>query len=358
MRALRKAAFVASAVGAVLAASLPANAVDEVTVRRLAGADRFATAAEIARVTFSEREVNVVVARGDDFADALSGVNPAGSHYWGDGPGPVLLTRSDVLPQPTVDVIRELTPFDGIVMGTTDVVSARVARQVSSMVERSRRLGGEDRYDTNTWSYINTYQDEAEYPGTVGGVYTAFLASGADYADALTVGPLAYRQRLPLLLTAPDRLSPATKESLTYRRGHEHQIKRVVIVGGPGAVSRRVVRQIRVLDPEMEIVRLAGVTRQETAIEVLRYAESQLGWTIDHVNLVRGDGFADALAGGPHAGAEGAPMLLTAGVDDLGEVAREFLRSRAGTIGSIDVLGGESAVSEAVVADAQAAATP
>jgi lactocepin len=185
MRALRKGALVASVVGAVFSAALPAGAADEVTVRRLAGVDRFATAAEIARVTFPHGEVNVVVARGDDFADALSGVNPAGSHYWGDGQGPVLLTQSDALPPPTVDVIRELTPYDGIVMGTTDVVSARVARQVSRMVERSWRLGGQNRYDTNRWSYINTFQDEAEYPGTVDGVYTAFLASGAEYADAL-----------------------------------------------------------------------------------------------------------------------------------------------------------------------------
>ena len=96
-------------------------------------------------------------------------------------------------------MIRELAPFDGIIMGTTDVVSTRVARQVEDMVQRSWRLGGRTRYETNYGSYVNTFQDEAEYPGEVDGDYPAFLASGEDYADALSIGPVAYRHRIPLL---------------------------------------------------------------------------------------------------------------------------------------------------------------
>lgn len=326
-------------------------------MRRLAGPDRFATAAEVARATFADREVNVVVARGDDFPDALSAVNIAGSLYWGHGPGPVLLTQSDALPAATAEVMRELTPFDGFIMGTADVVSARVERQVARLVERSARLGGSDRYDTNFASYAGAYMDEAEYPNTVDGVYTAFLASGEAYADALAVGPLAYRERLPLLLTASDHLPEATKRALEFRRGHEHQINQLVVVGGVSAVSRKVLRQIRAHFPYIEIRRVAGTTRQETAVKVLEYAEVNLGWTVDHVNLVRGDGFADALAAGSHAGTERAPVLLTTGPDSLGDVTRDFLRSRAGEIGSIDVVGGEAAVSESVLADAKAAAT-
>ena len=76
------------------------------------------------------------------------------------------------------------------------------------------------------------------------------------------------------------------------------------------------------------------------------------------MNLARGDGFADALAGGPHGGEERAPILLTASVDDLTTATRDFLRSRAGTISSIDVLGDTTAVSDAVVEQARTAATP
>ncbi len=41
------------------------------------------------------------------------------------------------------------------------------------------------------------------------------------------------------------------------------------------------------------------------------------------MNLARGDGFADALAGGPHAGEERAPVLLTADVDE--QIERLFV---------------------------------
>lgn len=330
---------------------------EEVSTRRLAGDDRYGTAAVIARETFPHGDVNVVVAHGSDFPDALSGVNPAGSQYWGAGPGPVVLTRSTDLPAVTEDVIRELTPFDGIVMGTTDVVSRQVGRQVADLVERSWRLGGRTRYETNQFSYVNTFQDEAEYPGQVDGVYTAFLASGESFADALSIGPLAYRHRLPLLLTARDRLPEATAESLRYRQGHEHQIEDLVIVGGRGAVSSQVVRDIERLGLGINVRRIAGQNRQETAVKVFEYAEQALGWTPEHVNLARGDGFADALAGAPHAAVERSPVLLTARVDELGSVTREFLRSRSGTVSSIDVFGGPGAVSDAVVADARAAAT-
>jgi 5'-nucleotidase len=369
---LRRLTSVASitTVGALLTASAATGAVSSqeqaaaVEVRRLAGADRYATAAAIARATFPEGARNIVVARGDAFPDALSAVNLAAPRSYeteARAGGPILLTPRSGLPATTTAAIRQIPearPGDvqhSYVVGTSDVVSTTVERQLREAAPSAflRRIGGSDRYSTNHQAYHASFNGEAEIPREIGGARTYFLVSGASYADGISAGPLSYKERVPLLLTAPDRLLDATRRSLIYLKSSPPP-QNVIVVGGPAAVSDNVVRQVRALG--MNVTRIAGSNRQETAIKLFEFAEKEFGWKLDHVNLARGDDFADALAGGPHAGQERAPILLTTGVDDLSSTTRDFLRSRAGTITSIDVLGDRTAVSDAVVEQARTAA--
>lgn len=367
IRRLTSVASIATA-GALLTASAATGAVSSqeqaaaVEVRRLAGADRYATAAAIALATFPNGARNVVVARGDAFPDALSAINPAapGSETSDvrDG-GPILLTPRSGLPATTTAAIRQMRQASqgyqvNSIVGTSDVVSSNVDRQMREAGAPAGRIGGFDRYATNYRSYTSSYNGEGAIPRQIDGANTLFLVSGASYADGISAGPLAYREKLPLLLTAPDRLLDATRRSLTYMRFNVTP-EQVIVVGGPAAVSDHVVRQVQALG--MKVRRIAGTNRQETAIKLFEFAEQEFGWKLDHVNLARGDDFADALAGGPHAGSERAPILLTSGVNSLSTTTRDFLRSRAGTITSVDVLGDTTAVSDAVVQQAQTADT-
>ena len=254
------------------------------------------------------------------------------------------------MPEPVAAVVRDFTPHDAVVIGTPDVVSTTVEGFLARHALRTYRDGGRDRWSTNFLTYVGPYNGEAEQPRAVDGLPTALLVSGAGWADAVAAGPVAYEERVPLLMTAPDRLPASTRAALVYNR-----LEQVVVVGGPSAVSPAVVRELEALG--LRVRRVAGASRQETAIRVFEFAEQEFGWTLRHVNLARGDGFADALAGGPHGGEERAPILLTAGVDDLTTTTRDFLRSRAGTVSSIDVLGDTTAVSDAVVEQARTAAT-
>jgi len=352
------------AVGAVLATASPSVATEEVSTRRLAGPDRYATAAAIARATWPEqsdgrRAYRAVVARGDAFPDALAGVNVVGVQD-----GPVLLTPFAEAPQPTLDVIRDFGIDQLAILGETDVVSARVEQQINDALTPydASRIAGRDRYETAARAYTSRYDCYERMPAAVGGMKTAFLASGLQFADAMAAGPVAFGENVPLLLTAPDRLPAATRDALAYEGpGPEgsgcgdRQIEQVVIVGGETVVSADVAQQVA--DLGYAVRRIAGGNRQETAIRLFEFAEAEFGWAVDHVNLARGDGFADAIAGGPHAGREQAPVLLTVSADDLGQVTRSFLESRAQTISSIDVFGDHTAVSHEVVAGAQQAAT-
>ena len=363
MRTRRSALVSLLAVGAVVAAAAPSAATEDVATRRLAGPDRYATAAAIARATFPARDAEgprsgiPSVARGDAFPDALAAVNLVFN-------GPVLLTPFAQAPEPTLAVLRDFGNPLVLVMGEADVVSPRVEQEIQQLRDfygdpvRTQRVAGRDRYETAARAYRQAYDCEDRSPGIVDGLPTAFLTSGLQFADAMTAGPIAYGETLPLLLTAPDRLPDATRSALAYEGlggCTGKQIKQVVIVGGESVVSAAVAQQVR--DAGYAVRRVAGANRQETAVRVFEFAEAEFGWALDHVNLARGDAFPDAIAGGPHGGREEAPILLTAGANDLGEVTRSFLRSRAQTVASIDVFGSNTAVSDQVVEDARRAAT-
>src|SRR5690606_16448261 len=95
-----------------------ADTTDEVT--RLAGPDRYATAAAIAGEFPAGADV-VYVASGQNFPDALAGAALAGSQG-----APVLLVRSDGIPTATHEALRELFPFRVVVLGGTGSVSTNV----------------------------------------------------------------------------------------------------------------------------------------------------------------------------------------------------------------------------------------
>ncbi len=327
-----------------------------VTVTRLAGADRYATAAAIARATFPTGpylRTDVVVARGDAFPDALSAVNLTGARY--GGPASLLLTERDRLPADSAAVVDASHYIHGFIVGAADVVGDAVADRVAAAQETSfvMRMGGADRYETNAAVYRTAYDGEADVPASVDGQRTALLVSGTSYADAISAGPVASEERLPLLLSDPTTLSGTVEDIFSTNR--DRGITQVVVVGGPQAVSEQVVAQLEAMG--LTVRRVAGADRQATSVAMFDFAAQEFGWTPRNVTLVRGDDFADAVADATRAGRWHAPMLLTAGPDDLGGAARAFLSAHAGDVTGLEVLGDQSAVSDAVVADAVNAVT-
>lgn len=89
-------------------------------LQRVAGPDRYATAAELASYYPSGVDT-VVVATGQAFPDALSGAARAG-----DRRGPVLLVTQNGVYQNTRDALAELDPRRIVIVGGTGVISAEV----------------------------------------------------------------------------------------------------------------------------------------------------------------------------------------------------------------------------------------
>jgi len=173
------------------------------------------------------------------------------------------------------------------------------------------RMSGPTRYDTA--AAVATSQGAA-HVGTVGGMPTAIVASGANFPDALATGPLAFADALPVLLTDPTTLSAQTAAALSTLG-----VKQVLIPGGLLSVSAAVESAIKAQG--MTTVRFAGTDRFDTAAKIGAYAVSQLGFSYATTVLADGLTFADALAAGPFAGHSLSPILLTDAVPTSTEAA-------------------------------------
>jgi len=326
------------------AAAVPALAAETVSVERIAGADRYSTAAAAALEGWPDGS-DVVLARGDDFPDGL-----AAAFLANPGPFPILLTDPNKLPAATLNALQELGTRHVTIAGGLSAVSATVEQDLRQRGFLTTRFGGTDRFDTAAAIAAsrpeNIFYDDARQ------TYVAVLANGYRFPDALTAGPMAAMQdfAIPILLTDRDRIPNSTRQALLDR-----SIGHVFIVGGNAVVSDQVTAALTTMGVTFE--RIAGTDRTATAAAVADLTHRYLGWNADHVNLVRGDAFPDALPAGPHGGAEQSPILLTVAPDVLGEATRDYLQRRSVTIQSIHVFGDQTAISDATAEDARSAAT-
>ena len=306
---------------------------------RLAGDDRFGTAADIAVKTFGTSGT-VLLANGleDHLVDSL-----AGNYLAGFEDAPILLTGDGGIPPATLTALETLGATRVIILGGTDAVSAAQATQLDATYDVSR-VGGRDRYQT---AALIATTPPASYVGAA----TAIVArgDGQQFADALVAGPISFRAQFPILLTRPDSLPLESQQALETLA-----INRVIIAGGTDAVSESTAAQIRLPrgDGFITTKRVAGPNKFSTAVAMARFATGELAFPRLHVDLARGDVGADALTGGPHTGRVGGYILLTEGPTVLGAAAEGYLAEEAITLEGGHVFGGTAAISDAVVAQA------
>lgn len=335
------AALVVLAMAAVLVPlASPASSVANVRTERIGGDNRYETAALIARSTFSS-STTAVLASGENFPDALAGSALAGARS-----APVLLTAFSALPAPTRDALQTLQVKDVLILGGPAAVSDAVRNNLVAQGYNVSRIEGANRYATAAEVARRVALSGI---GSLNGKRTAFLASGQNFPDALAAGPLANVGRHPVLLTPSASLAPETAAAI-----RDLQIQHVVILGGTFAVSDVVKAEIERQNVTTE--RLAGANRADTATVVANFALAQFGFEGVNVVLARGDGFADALAGGPNAGKSRAPILLTSTPNNLAAETSRWLSDHYATVALIRVLGGPGAVSDPVLNEAKLAA--
>ena len=211
--------------------------------------------------------------------------------------------------------------------------------QLTSLGYTLNEITGSNRYDTSaavaTFAAANLGSI-----GQFGGLRTTIVATGTNFADALSAGAPAYAGRHPILLTLPDVLPTSVGDALKTISAQQ-----VIVLGGTAAVSEDVVTQIKALGIS-SVIRIGGANRYETAKNVADTVIDPLGFNFYGTPAAGGGarfGERNALSAGPHAGVIKAPMLLVQ-TCALPAPTKTFLTTNSPVIDLVRAIGGTSAI--------------
>ncbi len=190
-------------------------------IHRLWGKNRYQTATAISKETFASDWQSVTITSGANFPDALSAVNVAFV-----SPGPILLSNGTSLDSDTLSEIDRMSIKKAYLVGGTSVLSESVANQLKGKGITVTRLSGPDRYATSLAAAKTGFPKSAD---------KVYFATGKNFPDGLSAGPLVYKDSGPLLLTNGKCL-PA--DTVSYV--NSLNAKEIVIFGGTEAVSTQI----------------------------------------------------------------------------------------------------------------------
>ncbi|MCL2503474.1 MAG: cell wall-binding repeat-containing protein, partial [Coriobacteriia bacterium] len=197
--------------------------------------------------------------------------------------------------------IERLGAKKAYIMGSSAAVSNAVEASLVGVGLQTERIVGADRYATSALT-------ASKVAGLEGTAFAkkAFLARGDNFADGLAASPLAYRNKIPVVLTRPTELSaPAANVIGTLG------ITDVTILGSSAAVSEGIEGAVNALGTVTATRRLQGADRYATAQEIAKYAFANSLATMGFIGVATGLDFPDALAGGIATGERGGIMVLT-----------------------------------------------
>jgi len=316
---------------------------------RLWGKSAIATAVAVAQEGWQRTKV-VLLARTDHYSDALAASTLAQA-YKNDprvgGPAPLLLTQSHSLSSETLEEMNRLGAEIAIVLGGPGAISETVLNQLRANGITPDRVWQDGAYgtaaDVARRLRINALSWGASPPDT------AVLTTGEDFADALAVASPAAANNMPILLTKKDFLSPETSQVL-----QELQIQRVIVIGGPSAISEAVLETLREMGIEVA-TRIWGNDAYETAIKIGSEGNAYFHFSDGYpVFVVRGDFFSDGLTISALAARFRAPVLLTE-PSRMPPSTQSFLTVFKNRIRKVYILGGPGAISAAVESQAKRA---
>ncbi|MEW1956577.1 cell wall-binding repeat-containing protein [Kineococcus sp. NPDC059986] len=301
---------------------------------QVSGVDRFDTAAQIATKAFPGGSSTVVVANGDRAIDAQAGAYAAGLNN-----APILLTQKSNVPAYTVNAIKTLKATKAIVLGDSNSVDATAIAQMTAAGLQVQVVSGSDRFATAAAIYnLGSTKSSTVF------LARADLLAGQVSPDALAASPLSF-DGTPVLLTNAGSLPAATASAIT-----SGGVKNVVVLGN--AITDSVKTAVTGLGAT--VTTIAGDDRSLTAQKIAEYGIQQGKYQRTTATIANGDKI-DALAAGPWAAKNNAPILLTLGTNALGTGTTNYLTANASTLVTGVAFGDTNSVPTSLTAAAKTA---
>ncbi len=216
-----KKAFIIGGTGAVSSKVEDAIKNKGIEIERISGNDRYDTSVEIAKKVGANN--GVIIAKGDDFTDALSAAPIAASKEM-----PIILIPKDKVTDTLQNYLKNNNISKTYVIGDKDIINDDVVKQFPN----AERITGNNEYERNI-NTINKFSKDLKYD-------TVYFASRKGFADSLSGSALAALTASPIILV--DENSEAKVKE--YIDSNIKDIGQVNVLGGEGVVNTSLLEKI------------------------------------------------------------------------------------------------------------------
>lgn len=192
-----------------------------ITVKRLAGDNRYETSYEIAKELLkSNKAKEAIIVNGFKNVDALSVSSLATKENL-----PILLNDENRLSKDIKNIVGDSNIKKMYIIGGRTSLPRRIEDNIKALDIEYERLAGEDRYETSSKIAKYAYENSDK----------VILASGENSIDALAAGVLTKMEKAPMLLVQKRRIPKSISNRI-----EESKAKKFLLIGGEKTISDRV----------------------------------------------------------------------------------------------------------------------
>lgn len=297
-----------------------ANKTNE-NVQRISGENRVQTAIEVSKKMFKEGTNKVVLANQDNYSDVLTAAPFAKANN-----ASLLYISSKSISKEVMSEISRLKAKEITIIGGEESVDEGLKKELEKRNFKVDRLSGSDRYKTSAKIAAKLIGDKTT---------TLEIASGENYADALSLNNAAEKDKAPILLVRVNAIDKSVEDVIKSSKA-----SLINIAGGEKSVSESTKANIKKIS-NATVNRMGGADRYETSILLAKYSGAK-----EVVVVASGENFADALVAAPFSAKQNGAILLT-NKEKLGQKAEQFIKDTK--FNKSYVIGGEKSVSEDVI---------
>ena len=297
-----------------------ANTTNE-NVQRISGENRVQTAIEVSKKMFKEGTNKVVLANQDNYSDVLTA-----SPFAKANNASLLYVSSNSISKEVMSEISRLKAKEITIIGGEKSVDEGLKKELEKRNFKVDRLSGIDRYKTSAKIAAKLINDKTT---------TLEIASGENYADALSLNNAAEKDKAPILLVRVNAIDKSVEDVIKSSKA-----SLINIAGGEKSVSESTKVNVKKIS-NATVNRIGGADRYETSILLAKYSGAK-----EVVVVASGENFADALVAAPFSAKQKGAILLT-NKDKLGQKTEQFIKDTK--FNKSYVIGGEKSVSEDVI---------
>ena len=300
-------------------------------ISRLSGADSYETAAQISKAMYPNGTDTAIIVTRNGFNDALAAV-PLAHAY--NAP---LLYSNDM--NVTMAELARLKVKKVIIVSTDGAVGSDVKAALSKY--NPTVISGKDHSETavNVAKALQAKRNTA--PDTI------FFTNKNDYADSLSVSPVAAIKNAPIIYL--DKTGSIDTASANYLKSVKGKVKNAYIIGSTEVISSYMMTNASAalgLTGSKAIQRIAGCNSYDTCIAINSMFKSVL--SSSGICVAPSVDYAEAVVGAVGAAKYKRPLLLAdtkslSGQNNLTSAQKSYLKDKNAS--KITVFGGKRAVS-------------